>query len=287
MLFCGDVLRKGSGQTFSSFAVSFDCWFHCLKNGGRKTTSTRELNNAEAGLVSCVEQFLASCQGQNKTPFQREENVEKAGNVTSTVSFVQICRNSFRSNSFCESKRLEYMYRAGIGCYAYRNCKALDIEASIKVVGDDSQVTYHPLLVSVKNCAKVTTRDVGIWVAKMKSFLNEVRKDEKTTSVCIILLLGCSNPPQITKDGFDSSSLMPFPANDVFRLVCVADNDEFGVSDAIRKLNAGLDRSEVYSSHAFIPGEPSSKNLLRKSADSDVKEKVTALFRAFDTVTKD
>ena len=105
-----------------------------------------------------------------------------------------------------------------------------DIYASIRVVRG-SETNYHPLLVSVKNRAKVTKGDVG-WFSTMMSFLSELRREErKPSAVCLIILLGCSDPPEITGDGLNSQSLTPFPAADVFRLVRI-DNDEFGVSEA-------------------------------------------------------
>ena len=44
------------------------------------------------------------------------------------------------------------MYGVGLGSYAYKDCKAFDINASIKIESG-SKESYHPLLVSVKNWA--------------------------------------------------------------------------------------------------------------------------------------
>ena len=177
------------------------------------------------------------------------------------------------------------MYRAGLGSYAFKNCKAFDIYASIRVVGEpESQISYHPLLVSVKNWAKVTKGDVQGWVSTMMSFLNALRPGEDPSAVCLIILLGCSNAPNMTGDNLHSQSLKPFPAVHVFRLVHVH-GDEFGVSEAIRNLGACSELSEIYSSHAFMACENSADNLLRTSSVN--QEKVNELFGALKLSTED
>jgi hypothetical protein len=114
-------------------------------------------------------------------------------------------------------------------------------------------------------------------VATMMELLSEVRGEKGPTAVCLIVLLGCSNPPLVTGDNLDSSSLAPFPAVDVFRLVCVPGNDAFGVSEAIQNLGTSTERSEIYSSHAFLTCENSAKDLLRKSSKNSVDELFNAL----------
>ena len=171
--------------------VSLDKWFDLLKNCG-KEPSIDEGQNNEEGLASKTEAFLTNVH-ITRSRAKLEERVELVGETTSTVSFVQVCRNDFRSNSFCEAETLEYMYRAGLGSYAFKNCKAFDIYASIKVV-EGSQTSYHPMLVSVKNWAKVTKGDVVGWLSTMMSFLSELRREErKPSAVCLIILLGFSN----------------------------------------------------------------------------------------------
>ena len=148
----------------------------------------------------------------------------------------------------------------------------------------ESQIGHHPLLVSVKNWAKVTKGDVHGWIASMMSFLNELRPGEDPSAVCLIILLGCSNTPDVTGDDLNSQSLKPFPSVDVFHLVHVHE-DEFGVSDAIQNLGAGSELSEIYSSHAFMVCENSVDDLLRTS--SVKQERVNELFGALKLSTKD
>ena len=41
---------------------------------------------------------------------------------------------------------MEYMYQSGRANYAFKNCRAADINASIRVVTKDSdEARYHPL----------------------------------------------------------------------------------------------------------------------------------------------
>ena len=83
------------------------------------------------------------------------------GECSSAVSFVQVCQNELRSLTFCNRATLEYLYQSGQANYAFKNCPAIDVYGSIKVVkregGDE---TCHPLLVSVKNWTKVTKSSV-------------------------------------------------------------------------------------------------------------------------------
>ena len=113
----------------------------------------------------------------------------------------------------------------------------------------------------------------------MTEFLEDLRKDEaEPTAVCIIILLGCSETPTISDENLSSMSLKPFPDTDVFRLVCVTEKDEFGVSNAVRNLYHGLEQTEIYSSHAFVACEESPKNLLRKPSHN--QDRVEKLFDA-------
>ena len=60
----------------------------------------------------------------------------------------------FGSNSCCEAESLEYMYHVGLGSYAFKNCKAFDIHASIRAVRDsESQISYPAFY--IKNGAKL------------------------------------------------------------------------------------------------------------------------------------
>ena len=287
MLFCGDMLRQDTAAPFSTFVVPLDDWFALLKNCGKEQIVEEEQTNEE-GLVSKTAAFLTMVR-ITRARAKRDKQIELMGETTSTVSFVQVCRNDFRSHSFCEAETLEYMYRAGLGSYAFKNCRAFNIYASIRVVGkSESQVSYHPLLVSVKNWARATKGDVQGWMSTMMSFLDELRPGEDPSAVCLIILLGCSNAPNMTGDmagdGLNSQSLKPFPAVDVFRLVHVHE-DEFGVSDAIQNLGAGSELSEIYSSHAFMACENSADNLLRTSSVN--QERVNKLFEALKLSTED
>ena len=92
------------------------------------------------------------------------------------------------------------MYQSGRANYAFKNCRAVDIYASIRVVTKDSDYRSKvpPPSVSVKNRSKVTEADVVEWESSMKSFLEELRVGESgpPSAVCLIVLLGCSNPPR-------------------------------------------------------------------------------------------
>ena len=280
MLFCGDILRKKKDASLSIFSVVLEKWFCLLKNGGKDRISDVEQAKLSDTLENESEKMLGSAgvapritRSRNALDTQTETMIDS----TCTVSFVQVCRNDFRANSFCEEDSLAFMYRSGLGSYTYQNCKAFDITSSIEVV-QNGNVRYHPLLVSVKNWVTVSKGDVIGWLATMKEFLTDTRAGGGPTAVCLIILLGCSKPPILTGDRLNASCLTPFPAADVFRLVCIPDDDEFGVSEAIQNLGTSSEQTEIYSSHAFMTCEKSSGNLLRKSSKKG--KELDALFCA-------
>ena len=156
------------------------------------------------------------------------------------------------------------MYVSGLATYAYKNCKAVDIASSIRVF-QNSLTSYHPLLISVKNCANVSKSDIVGWLATMMSFLNDMKEGgNRPCALCLLILLGCSHPPEVKQDQLDSESLDPFPFEDVFRFVCVPENDVFGVSEAIGRLGTSSEKCEIYSSHGLLAIEEDTDALLRK-----------------------
>jgi len=261
MLLCGDILRKeedkkkekekGSNQISASFSVLIDDWFGLLKTGGKA-------KNADADKT---------------THTGKDKHV--------TISFVQVCRNDFRSNSFGKKKVLQRMYMSGLASYAYKNCKAIDIASSIKVV-HDSEISYHPLLISVKNWVTVWKSDVSSWLSSLKKFVEEMRPNDKEVpaALCLIILLGCSNPPDMQGGELSDDKLDPFPDQDVYRLVTVPEQDEFGISNAIHKLGMVSEDCEIYSSHGFLYSETDTSVLLRKK--SKKTEQLQKLFEGLN-----
>lgn len=297
MLFCGDILRKEANTSLATFSVSLDEWFKLLKNGGRRALSSSlpSINERVDGIAVLTENLISKVESPSskedaeinpgistatRSSAKRQKGSQDAQTVC-TVSFVQICRNDFRANSFCKESVLKHRFLAGLATYTYKNCKAIDIAASIRVVRN-SQPTYHPLLISVKNWAKVTKGDVVGWLSSIMALLREMRQFESSSpppsAVCLVILLGCNNPPQMNGDNLDSESLERFPSEDVYRLVLVPKDDDFGVSEAIGQLGVASERPEIYSSHGFIASEDSPDNLLRSNSVNE--NHVSELFNA-------
>merc|ERR1711935_549966 len=287
MLLCGDILRnkkdkEKSDPNSASFSVSMDEWFCLLKTGGKvvekAAVAEPSASPNDSSLAESTESFMTSIACRTRGSVKK--HADMANTANSLISFVQVCRNDFRSNSFCEKRILHHMYVSGLASYAYKNCKAIDIASSIKVV-QDSKISYHPLLISVKNWATVSKGDVVGWLSSLMAFLKEMRQPEEQnwpSAVCLVILLGCSNPPDMEGDNLNSDNLQPFPLEDVYRLVTVPGSDEFGVSEAIRNLGAVSENCEIYSSHGFLGCEKNSKSLLR--TNSKKQELIKDLFKA-------
>lgn len=287
MLLCGDILRRENDPTCASFAVSIDEWFHLLKSGGELGAALTEAPSLVASKASpslaASTKNLMSTTVSTRSGLKQQKTMADAMDTTSksTISFVQVCRNDFRANSFCDEEVMKHMYVSGLANYAYKNCKAIDIASAIKVVRN-AQTCYHPLLISVKNCATVTKDDVVGWLSSLMAFLQEIRQGKEEQqhprAVCLVILLGCMNPPKIQKDNLDSLNLQPFPSDDVFRLVTVPETDSFGVSEAISNLGAASEKCEIYSSHGFLARENTADSLLRKKSPN--RNMVNSLFEA-------
>ena len=230
--------------------------FHQVVSKSTRATTTRALSSTEL-------------------PVQPDQTMDSE----LTISFIQVCRTYFRSDSYCEPKMLEYMYKSCTALYTYPNCQAIDKASAIRVC-KNGQTTYHPLFVSDKNWAEVSKGDVHNWMTSMQQYLKQLRKTEKAqknsqaTAVCLLVLMGCSEIPAVAEGDFMSTSLRPFPERDVYRLVCIPENDEYGISAAIGDLGLVLEESELYASHAFMAGENSASNLLLKNSKrhKDVEE---------------
>lgn len=267
MLFCGDILRKKKDASLSTFAVSLTEWFRLLKRGGNDQIEGSGVDQDEACSVSLATETKGFLARVTRRAASEDNTVTEPSNATCTVSFVQVCRNDFRANSFCKRGVLRHMYRSGLATYAYKNCKAIDIASSIRAV-ENSMTSYHPLLVSIKNWAKVSKSDVVGWLSTMMSFLSDmdVEGGGRPPALCLIILLGCPNPPEMNQDQLNSEDLKPFPSKDVFRLVCVPEEDAFGVSVAIKGLGATSEKQEIYASHGLLACEEGPDGLLRKNS---------------------
>ena len=319
MLFCGDVLRQKQDPKLQAFSVPLEDWFDLLKRGGSEklplppvadkqqhSMATRAAKKRAATSIAATERAATKRAATERTATSRaatsgfHQVVSKSTRATTTralgstelpvqpdqtidseltISFIQVCRTYFRSDSYCEPKMLEYMYKSCTALYTYRNCQAIDKASAIRVC-KNGQTTYHPLFVSDKNRAKVTKGDVHEWMTSMQQYLKQIRKtknsqkNSQATAVCLLVLMGCSEIPAVAGGDFMSTSLRPFPERDVYRLVCIPENDEYGISAAIGDLGLVLEESELYASHAFMAGENSASNLLLKNSKrhKDVEE---------------
>lgn len=278
VLLCGDILRSNHDTEMNSFSVPLDIWFRLVKNGGNPVSAPAG-EPMSSTLASQTIEFVSGVMTRGQSKHLQNMGHAKKNLSKCSVSFVQVCRNDYRADSFCEENVLKHMYFSGVANYAYRNCKAIDIAASIAVV-QELQTSYHPLLISVKNWSVVTKGDVIGWVASLSAFLMEMREkqDAPASAVCLVILLGCSDPPDMEGDSLNSDSLLPFPVGDVYRLVIVPQTDAFGVSKAISELGTVTEKSEIYSSHGFLGREKTADSLLRKKSKN--QELVSELFRA-------
>ena len=159
----------------------------------------------------------------------------------------------------------------------------IDVASSIKVVDASGDESYHPLLICVKNWATESEESFVLdWQKDLEEFLEEMRGSNASPSaVCLMILLGCPEPPDINSNGLNLTDLSSFPEKDAYRLVTVPESDKFGVSDAIKTLGEISEASGIYTSHGFLRPEKNSSSLLGKNSQSEANQKyVNELFDA-------
>ena len=271
LLFCGDILRKrqnNGNKHWVKLSVDLEEWFSLVKDGGKdddNRDSSRGGRQVEAG---------------GTTSHQESGGMKSHGN-TMTVSFIQVCRNFLRSDAFSDRNVLEYMSKASVAWYTYRNCKAIDLAASIRVTKSqetesDKKVSYHPLFVSVKNWENISKTNVENWMTSMKDFLNTTATEgqQRPKALCLVVAFGTNIQEENVNEEYTKSDLDGFPTKDVFRLI-VPKDDKFDIAKTVLEMGLPEERSEVYSSHAFITCYNNTERLLKSA--SKLKEHVDTL----------
>ena len=222
MRFCGDILCQKQDPKLQAFSVPLEDWFDLLKQGGSKklpfppgadeqqhsmATRAATARAATSGFQQVVSKSTRATTtralGSTELPVQPDQTVDSE----LTISFIQVCRSYFRSNSYCQPKMLEYMYKSCTALYTYRNCKAIDKAAAIRAC-KNGQTTYHPLFVSDKNWAKISKGDVHQWMTSMEQYLKQIcktensQKNSQATAVCLLVLMGCTKIPDVVEGDF-------------------------------------------------------------------------------------
>jgi hypothetical protein len=75
--------------------------------------------------------------------------------------------------------------------YVFPKCPAIDIVSAVRVTSSDRQVSYHPLLMSVK-CKNMRIAKILASIDKIKKFLEVVQKKElnQLNALCLLVVIG-------------------------------------------------------------------------------------------------
>jgi hypothetical protein len=165
------------------------------------------------------------------------------------VSFIQVCRNYFRDHGWNSSESLKWMYNAAVGTYVFSNSEAIDIVSAIRVTSSDGEITYHPLLVSVK-CRRMYPLEIESSFNDVKKLLKNVRKKQPNhiNALCLLVVIG-KTP---TKNVYDVDDLGDFPHEDTYRLISVPANDPFDISKNVLQTTEAHEVAEIYASYPFL-----------------------------------
>lgn len=253
MLFCGDELREEKDPSMRTFQISFEQWLmrlHCASPSSPAPPDTM-LGNPRPESTRRV--------SPRRTSARKDQDLKRSKenphiyldfeSRNATVSFIQVCRNYFRSHSWFTQEGLEYMYKAAIACYAFPNCPAFDIVAPIRIVsGDDEEnARYYPLLVSVKCWDKIRTSDMEMALQTMENYVNNYRRptEAETKAYCLLVVVGSSKASEPLKPRGG-----PLPSKDVFACVVLSGGaDEFGISSEMKRLAKMFAVTEMRASH--------------------------------------
>lgn len=92
--------------------------------------------------------------------------------------------------------------------------------------------------------------EVEIEGESAEELLDTDTKDEKLYSE-----INQENAAKLKEEGLEVVELGNFPEEDVFKLIRVPADDQFGISRALRDMTSVHEKSEIFSSHWFIYGE--------------------------------
>jgi hypothetical protein len=213
MLFCGDMLRMKGSKTLQTFSISLKEWCTLMKQ------PHLDVNN-----LKC-----------DADPTPKME-----------VSFIQVCRNYFRDYGWNSSRLLKWMYNAAVGTYVFPQCPAIDIVSAIRVTSSNRQVSYHPLLVSVK-CKNMKNAEIIASIDKIKKFLGVVRKKQpnQLNALCLLIVIG-KTPLNKAYDEGD------FPHEDAYRLIAIPEDDPFDITENVYRTTEVQEMAEIYTSYPFL-----------------------------------
>ena len=275
MILCGDILRKQKDKSLRTFSIALDRWLDLLRSGAKNVA---------------------------KTPTRKEE-------CSASISFIQVARNDLRSRSWFDVEVLQDMYNSGMAYYCYSNCPGVDIVAPVVARGKTSdEASYHPLLVSVKNWKSVGRSNIRDFVNSTKNSIERARasmQGPKPSAIVLIALLGVDPesesylvPNSNSTDPLHEILSMldePFPDSfgegqdeDVYRLVCIPSDDEFGISEAVELVTNRDETSELYASHFFLASESDGNRQfcrIGSKRNTEVENLRKALRQETDSVT--
>ena len=258
MILCGDILRKQTDESLNTFSIPFDGWFNLLRSGGKHTPTGKEACSA-------------------------------------SISFIQVARNDLRSDSWFDTEVLRDMYKSGMAYYSYSNCPGVDIVASVAVRDKNlsKKVSYHPLLVSVKNWKSVAQSNNQTFEDSTRKYIENTRgpvKKGKPSAIVIIVLVGLESESKLATNSNEMDPLHKVLPDsfgggkdeDVYHLVRIPNDDKFGISEAVKLVNNRDENSELYASHFFLASESNGDRQFCRSGSKrtpDVKKLRKALRR--------
>jgi hypothetical protein len=244
MLFCGDVLRMEGDRTLRTFSVLLEEWYKIMKRP-----------HLDVNQVKCVVRSTSKME----------------------VSFIQVCRNYFRDHGWNSSESLKWMYNAAVGTYVFSNSEAIDIVSAIRVTSSDGEITYHPLLVSVK-CRRMYPTEIESLFNDVKNLLEDVRKKQRNHIKALCLLVVIGKTPK--KNAYDVDDLGNFPHEDIYRLISVPANDPFDISKNVLQTTEAHEVAEIYASYPFLYTKQPHQINSHDVQSQDVTEKTKAVTKA-------
>ena len=307
MLFCADELRFNGGERFSllpSFAVDLGAWIDRLAAEKAKLQS-------DTGSYAMEINFIQVCRNYSRSRSWYDQR---------SLEFLYNSATAFYTYPYCpgfdicsairithSKKKPEMQDLQGGQLDKFQNEQkfsngAEDREEAKFSADDDSTNAalkgnvakgsksldtalqtgphFSPLLISVKNREDGKDANAKKIVNEAKELIESEReKHQSLPSVLYILLwLGAEKP------GTNTIDLGSFPEEDCFLTIHIPQNDTYGISSAIQQMSAMSAGRELYSSHAFLAMEESTraKNVLWSGCDSNM---VNELSKYLETVS--
>jgi hypothetical protein len=140
---------------------------------------------------------------------------------------------------------------AGTAFYTYPGCELIDFVAPTIITKDNQHPTYSAVLVSIKSRLYLPPKTAMDICDKLKKKADDCNL---TSALCIVCVFGQTSDSDYKEYNYDASNVLSELAkgDNVDIVLCLPQEDRFGLTDIFLEMTATTEQSELLSSHSFF-----------------------------------